>query len=151
MVDFTGRLGVRLGGRRQHVIERGGDAFGMGCVGLPSVVDHLVFVPKGRIASIQHKILESAVARGCLLPVPLQLELFELAIAEQVPAASAKAMQPVVLNIPAFGRKGVLPETVPAISCGPVKQKPPAGGFFIGGELIGWCRRKERRGSEDDG
>src|SRR6516165_12321991 len=116
MIDFTGRLGVGLGGRGKDVVERGSDAFGMGCVGLVRIVDHLVLVPELRVERIENKVFEAAVARGRLLPVPLQVELFELPIAEQVTAASAKAVQPALLNIPTFGREGVLPEAVPAVS-----------------------------------
>src|SRR5689334_13997176 len=112
MIDLAGRFSVRFAGRREHVIERGSDALGMGCVRLVRVVDHLVFVPERRVAGIENKVLEAAVARRRLFPVPLQLELFELSIAENVTAAPAEAVEPSILNIPTFGWKGVLPETV---------------------------------------
>ena len=151
MIDFTGRLGMRLGGRGKDVVERSGDTFGMGCVGLMRVVDHLVFVPKRRVACIEHEVFETTVARGRLLPIPLQVELFEFAIADEVTAAPAKAVQPALLNIPTFGRESVLPEAVPAVGRCAIEQEFPASSFFLGGELIGWGSEKQGSGGEEDG
>ena len=146
MIDVAGRFSVRFAGRREHVIERGSDALGMGCVRLVRVVDHLVFVPERRVAGIENKVFEAAVARRRLFPVPLQLELFELSIAENITATPAEAVEPTVLDVPTFSRKCVLPEAVPAVRRGAVEEQRPAGAFFICRELVGWGPLKQGRG-----
>jgi hypothetical protein len=60
---------------------------------------------QGGIAGFGDGILHAAVAALRQLPFPVQLEIAELGIGDDIAAAFAQAMEPAVLDNPAFGGK----------------------------------------------
>ncbi len=155
VVDLAGRLERSGALWREHVIEGGREMLAAGPDGVRGllVVNHLVFVAKRLLARLDDEVLHAAIASPRQLPIPFQVKVVELGIADDFsPApfapALAETMQPAVLDDPARRRKRLLLEEAPAIRGLAIKEQLPAIRLLLFGELVGRGRgeRRDRAG-----
>jgi len=152
-VDFAGRFERQRNHRLEHVIERGGDVFAVALqgVGFTRVIEHLVLVAEGGGTRFGDEILDAAIGGLAYLPFPLEVELLELGLGDDVPAAFAQAVQPALLHGPAFGREGLFFEGAPAGCSLAVKKEPPAGSLFFSRKLICSGSGNQARSGQEQG
>src|SRR6266540_4825520 len=118
-------------------------------VGMPLIVDHLVFVGDWTIAVFDDEILDAAVGAGRDRPLKRQLEVVEcvdgddVASALRVLPATRMVDEPSAFHGPSAGGEGLLLETAPTLRRYPVEQQTPAGLLFGRRELR---RFRPRRG-----
>jgi hypothetical protein len=138
MVDFAGGLGRRGDGGLEDVVEGSSDvpaARGLG-IGLAVVIDHLVLVTQNPVAAFEDEILHAAVPGRGDFPIPLQLEIVELGVADDIAAPFAQAMEPAVLDDPTFGGEGGFVKGAPTGGGVAVEEQFPAGGLLLWSERV---------------
>ena len=90
----------------------------------------------GRFARFRNKVFQAAVAALGLFPFPLQFEVAELRVGNDIAARRTQAMEPAIFDGPAFCWKFVLFEAAPAVRGFPVKEQFPTSRFLCGFELV---------------
>src|SRR3954465_13616758 len=109
------------------------------CIGVPRIIDHLIFMTQGGVSFFCHEVLKPAIAIRRDFPIPFQVEIIEFLVRDDVSAVFAKTMQPSVLNSPSLLRRRFLFEATPTLQILAIEQKLPPTCFFLFRNLV-WHR-----------